>query len=258
MLKIASRIAVKKQSQSTSYTYTATDASQNNMSDKLNLSSNVRRCIQASSQRQSDLLLSLPKDPRPILKSCIRIKKYHQHQISEDGRDSLAKLYSDPTTVKSDLNLPKKKKQNRRRVRFNSKIDVAPSSESNQSNTPSTLKKRGTLELMIESMNEVMMGSEMDSEMSRPEPLNQSNSTVPPEPIKRHNRSNTLELFAKAMETIACSDCPETLSPQSPVFNTSRSPLSSPTTKSASKYHQRKNTLELFSAAMSNIVAEAE
>ena len=53
---------------------------------------------------------------------------------------------------------------------------------------------------MIESMNEVMMDSEMDSEMSRPEPLNQSNSTVPPEPVKRHNRSNTLELFAKAME----------------------------------------------------------
>ena len=223
------------------------------MSDKLNLSSNVRRCIQASSQRQSDLLLSLPKDPRPILKSCI---KYHQHQrnISEDGRDSLAKLYSDPTTAKRDLNLPKKKKQNRCRVRFNSNIDVAPSSQSNQSNTPSTIKKRGTLELMIESMNEVMMDSEMDSEMSRPEPLNQSNSTVPPEPVKRHNRSNTLELFAKAMETIACSDCPETLSPQSPVFNTSRSPLSSPTTKSTSKYHQRKNTLELFSAAMSNIV----
>ena len=221
------------------------------MSDKLNLSSNVRRCIQASSQRQSDLLLSLPKDPRPILKSCIRIKK------NTDGRDSLAKLYSDLTTAKSDLNLPKKKKQNRRHVRFNSKIDVAPSSESNH-NTPSTIKKRGTLELMIESMNEVMMDSEMDSEMSRPEPLNQSNSTVPPEPVKRHNRSNTLELFAKAMETIACSDCPETLSPQSPVFNTSRSPLSSPTAKSTSKYHQRKNTLELFSAAMSNIVAEAE
>lgn len=132
-----------------------------------------------------------------------------------------------------------------------------PSSESNH-NTPSTIKKRGTLELMIESMNEVMMDSEMDSEMSRPEPLKQSNSTVPPETIKRHNRSNTLELFAKAMETIACSDCPETLSPQSPVFNTSRSPLSSPTAKSTSKYHQRKNTLELFSLAMSNIVAEAE